>query len=38
MSEPRDIEQILGEWFEDGPTRIAQRAVDDALMTIERTN
>ncbi len=38
MSEPRDIEHILGEWFEDGPTRIAQRAVDDALMTIERTN
>ena len=38
MTEPRDIEHILGEWFEDGPTRIAQRAVDDALLTIDRTN
>ena len=38
MTEPRDIEHVLGEWFEDGPTQIAQRAVDDALLTIERTN
>jgi Tol biopolymer transport system component len=37
MTRARDIEQVLDEWFEEGPVRIADRVVDDALLTIDRT-
>ena len=37
MTGQRDIERVLDQWFEDGPSEIADRVIDDALLTIERT-
>ena len=37
MTRESDIERVLDRWFEDGPSEIADRVIDDALLTIERT-
>jgi hypothetical protein len=37
MTRDRTIDAILDEWFAEGPSRIADRVVDDALLTIQRT-
>jgi hypothetical protein len=37
MTTDRDLDRILDDWFVDGPSRIAERVVDAALLTIERT-
>jgi Galactose oxidase, central domain/Kelch motif len=37
MTRDRDFDRILDEWFADGPSRIADRVVYDALRTIDRT-
>ena len=37
MTVQRDIDQVLDRWFEDGPSEIADRVVDDALLIIDRT-
>jgi sugar lactone lactonase YvrE len=37
MTRDRDIERVLDQWFEDGPSEIADRVVDQALLTIDTT-
>ena len=37
MNTGLDIERVLDVWLEDGPHTIAERVVDDALRTVERT-
>ncbi len=37
MTREREIEDVLDDWFEDGPSEIADRVVDAALVTIEHT-
>jgi hypothetical protein len=37
MNSSLDIERVLDIWFEDGPSTVAERVVDDALRTVERT-
>jgi dipeptidyl aminopeptidase/acylaminoacyl peptidase len=37
MTGERDIERVLDHWFEDGPSEIADRVVDRALLTIDTT-
>lgn len=37
MTGQRDIDRVLDHWFEDGPSEIADRVVDDALLTIDHT-
>lgn len=37
MTRDRDLDSILDEWFADGPSRIADRVIDDALRTIDHT-
>ena len=37
MNTGLDIERVLDIWLEDGPHTIAERVVDDALRTVERT-
>lgn len=38
MNTGLDIERVLDIWLEDGPRTIAERVVDDALRTVERTD
>jgi len=37
MTRDRDLDSILDEWFADGPARVADRVIDDALRTIDHT-
>jgi len=37
MTTDRDMDLILDDWFIEGPERIADGVVDEALLTIERT-
>lgn len=37
MTGQRDIDRVLDQWFEDGPSEIADRVLDDALLTIDHT-
>ena len=37
MTREHDIERVLEHWFADGPSEIADRVVDDALLTIDLT-
>jgi hypothetical protein len=37
VTRDRRLDAILDEWFAEGPSRIADRVVDDALLTIQRT-
>ena len=37
MTTNRDIDKVLDDWFIEGPERIADWVVDEALLTIERT-
>ena len=37
MTTDRDLDRILDDWFADGPSSMADRVVEDALRTIDRT-
>jgi hypothetical protein len=37
MNTGLDIERVLDIWFEDGPRTVAERVVDEALRSVERT-